>query len=93
MLDAAAYRRPHGPVDLPDDWTPAQAQAVVEVPDLLLDAVCSKYADALLQAGREDLLVEAHWPGAGASIRVVVDAPGVERPAQGPTLRLEREYL
>jgi hypothetical protein len=29
-----------GLLDLPDDWTPAQVAAVVEVLNLLLDAVC-----------------------------------------------------
>jgi hypothetical protein len=51
-----------GLLDLPDDWTPAQVAAVVEVLNLLLDAVCSKYADALLEAGREDLVFEGQPP-------------------------------
>ena len=65
VLDAAARRGLHHPVDPPDHWTPARAEAVVEVLYRLLDAVCSKYADALLQTGRKDLLVEAQWPGSG----------------------------
>ena len=47
-----------GLLDLPDDWTPAQAEAVVEVLNRLLDAVCSKYADALREVAREDLVFE-----------------------------------
>jgi hypothetical protein len=51
-----------GLLDLPDDWTPAQVAAVVEVLNLLLDAVCSKYADALREVGREDLAISGASP-------------------------------
>jgi hypothetical protein len=51
-----------GLLDLPDDWTPAQAEAIVDVLNLLLDAVCSKYADALREVGREDLVFEGQPP-------------------------------
>ncbi len=65
VLDAAARRGLHRPVGPPDDWTPPQAEAVVEVLNPPLDDMCSKYADALLQTGRKVLLVEAQWPGSG----------------------------
>lgn len=50
-----------GLLDLPGDWTPAQPEAVIDVLNLLLDAVCSKYADALREVGREDLVFEQSW--------------------------------
>lgn len=51
-----------GLLDLPDDWTPAQAEAVVDVLNLLLDAVCSKYADALRVLAREDIVLDGRPP-------------------------------
>lgn len=51
-----------GPLDLPGDWTPAQVAAVVEVLNLLLDAVCSKYADALRVLAREDIVLDGRHP-------------------------------
>ena len=48
--------RSNGLVELPDHWTAAEASAVVDLLNLLLDAVCLRYQQELQDLAREDYL-------------------------------------
>ena len=41
-------------VELPNDWNAVQVEAVVEMLNLLLDAVCARYTDELQALMRQD---------------------------------------